>query len=92
MIVSFGDAAPGASPDVSPLRSAVFEQVPGGPQLANPSFVAMMLAAIRQPLPQFKVASAQQVQLPGGVVGVRIAFSAPEPLGLLNGGNLAAGG
>ena len=87
MVVSFGDAAPGASLDVSPLRSAVFEQVPGGPQLANASFVAMMLGAIRQPVPQFKVASARQVQLPGGVTGVRMEFFAPEPLGLLNGGN-----
>jgi hypothetical protein len=47
----------------------------------------MMLGAIRQPLPQFKVASARPVQLPGGVTGVRMEFFAPEPLGLLNGGN-----
>ena len=92
-IVSFGAAAPGGSLDLSPYRSAVFEQVPNTPQIADSLFVNMMLASLRaQHLPQFQVASAEPLLLPDGQTGVRIRFAAPEPLGLLDGGSLPVSG
>ena len=90
-IVSFSDAAPGASLDVSPFRSAVIEQIPEGAQLPAHQFATKMLSYLRTGgLPQqFKVASSGPVQLPDGQTGVRIEFAAPEPLGLLSGTSLS---
>jgi len=72
----------------------VIEQIPEGAQLPAHQFATKMLSYLRTAsLPQqFKVASAQQVQLPGGQIGVRLEFAAPEPLGLLAGAGLTAGG
>jgi hypothetical protein len=93
LIESVGDAAPGgASLEVSPLRSAVIEQIPGGAQDAGPDFVATMLSILRAARGPFKLASYGRVQLPGGQVGVRMVYAAPEPLGLWNTGSLPAAG
>jgi hypothetical protein len=79
-IVSFGGAAPGASPDV-PLRSAILASRTSG------STAATLLESLRSFLiaqqPPYLPAAAQIVRLPTGQKGLNIQFSAPYPLGLL---------
>jgi len=83
-IVAFGDGGPGVSASVSPLRSVDLQQVPGMPHLTNALFMSTMLARLRtQPSP-WAATSEQQVHVAGQGTVLRIEFSAPSTLGLLN--------
>ncbi len=82
VIVSFGDLAHGASPGI-PFRSADLA-APG--TLAGPghaSQVRWMAAFARAQRAPYLAANIQVVRLAGGRIGLRIAFAAPSPLGLL---------
>jgi hypothetical protein len=76
-LVSFGDASPGADPEV-PLRSAVLYAADGAAATLG-SLRAMLLG--QHPL--YRPASARIVRLPTGGSALRIVFAAPSPLGLL---------
>jgi len=81
-VVSFGDAAPGASllyRQVT-LASAGAEDPAGA--AAN---LSGALAIVRAQTSPYAPARVTTVQLPGGQSGLSIEFAAPEPLGLLAG-------
>jgi hypothetical protein len=89
-VIMFTDAAPGANPDVSPLRSAELTQPPGAPATSSSAFVKSTLGFLSEQgaSPQessFDVYSTQRVPLPLGGQALRVEFPAPSPLGLLNG-------
>ena len=83
-IVAFGDGGPGANPSVSPLRSVEVRQVPNSPHLSNALFMTEMLARLRTQPSLWVATSAQQVHVAGQGTVLRIEFSAPSTLGLLN--------
>jgi hypothetical protein len=86
-IVAFGDQAPGAGPAASPLRSVELAAAPGVPGIAGSAFVRSLLSFLRVQRAPYAPASEQAVRLAGGQTAVRIEFSAPSRLGLLNGSN-----
>jgi hypothetical protein len=84
-VLAFGDPAPGADPDVSPLRSAELAPAPSAPPVSSAAFVKATLGFLSGQDPPFAVYSTQLARLPGGRLAVRVEFPAPSPLGLLNG-------
>jgi hypothetical protein len=81
-VVSFGDLAPGASPGI-PLRS-VDLAVTGGQGNANGAAQVQLTSAFVHGLGGFYLsARIQMVQVAGGRNVLRIAFTAPSPLGVL---------
>ncbi|HEY3981137.1 MAG TPA: hypothetical protein VGM79_28015 [Streptosporangiaceae bacterium] len=80
-VMGFGDRGPGAGLDDSPLRSAQLRAA--GPRAAGAAFARSALAFLRTQAWPFAPASAGPARLPGGQLGVRFAFAAPSPLGLL---------
>ncbi len=81
-VVSFGDLAPGASPGI-PLRS-VDLAVTGGQGGANGAAQVQLTSAFVHGLGGFYLsARIQMVQVAGGRNVLRIAFTAPSPLGML---------
>ena len=80
-VLAFGDRAPGARLTDSPLRSV--ELAPAGPRAAGAAFARAALAFLKTQTGSFATASAGAARLPGGQLGVRFAFAAPSPLGLL---------
>jgi hypothetical protein len=85
-IVAFGDPAPGASPDVSPLRTAELAALPGESSSASNAFVHALLSFLRVQRSPFAVSGQQVVHLASGGTAVRIGYPAPSPLGLLGAG------
>lgn len=83
-ILSFGDAAPGASPGV-PLRSAVLASGTSGNASAKAlNSLRSFLTAQRPP---YLPAATQIVRLAAGQAALSIRFAAPDPLGLLSAGS-----
>jgi hypothetical protein len=81
-VVSFGDLAPGASPGI-PLRS-VDLAVTGVQGSANGAAHVQLTSAFVHGLGGFYLsARIQMVQVAGGRNVLRIAFTAPSPLGVL---------
>ena len=80
-VMAFGDRAPGAGLDASPLRSVVL--CAAGPRTSGPAFASATLAFLRTQAWPFATARAGPARLPDGQLGVRFAFAAPSPLGLL---------
>jgi hypothetical protein len=80
-VVSFGDAAPGASPG-TPLRSA---DLTGTSTVAsgNRAQVRSMSIFLHGQSGYYLPARIQTVRLPGGRSGLRVEFAAPSPIGLL---------
>jgi len=85
-IVAFGDPAPGASADVSPLRTAELAALPGESRSASSAFVHALLSFLRVQRAPFAVSGEQVVHLASGDTAVRIGYPAPSPLGLLGAG------
>jgi hypothetical protein len=84
-VLAFGDPAPGADPDVSPLRSAELAPAPNAPPVSSSAFVKSTLGFLSGQDPPFAVYSTQLARLADGGLAVRVEFPAPSPLGLLNG-------
>jgi hypothetical protein len=80
-VMAFGDRAPGAGLDASPLRSVVL--CAAGPRASGAAFASATLAFLRTQPEPFATARAGPARLPDGQLGVRFAFAAPSPLGLL---------
>ncbi|HEY1917726.1 MAG TPA: hypothetical protein VGH27_19320 [Streptosporangiaceae bacterium] len=76
-VVSFGPAAPGASPGV-PLRAADLAVPDGSSGGAQP-----MISILRDQTGMYVPAGIQTLRLTHGRSAVRVEFSAPSPLGLL---------
>jgi hypothetical protein len=81
-VISFSDAAPGASLSMSPYRAADIAAARTG---ADPAFASSVLSFVRSQHPPFAAALARRVRLTGSRTVVRVEFAAPSPLGLLNG-------
>ena len=82
-VMAFGDRAPGARLADSPLRSVELAPAPAGPRSSGSAFASSALAFLHTQAWPFATASAGPARLPGGQLGVRFAFAAPSPLGLL---------
>jgi hypothetical protein len=80
-VLAFSDRAPGARLADSPLRSV--ELAPADPRTSGAAFARAALAFLKTQTGSFATASAGPARLPGGQLGVRFAFAAPSPLGLL---------
>ena len=80
-VVSFGDAAPGASPG-TPLRSADLTGT-GTAASRNRAQVRSMSFFLHGQRGSYLPARIQTVPLPGGESGLRVEFAAPSPIGLL---------
>lgn len=80
-VVSFGDAAPGASPG-TPLRSADLTGT-GTAASRNRAQVRSMSFFLRGQRGSYLPARIQTVPLPGGRSALRVEFAAPSPIGLL---------
>jgi hypothetical protein len=86
-LVSFGDAAPGASPGV-PLRSVLLfvtapaDVTPGASAGTAP--LAPVRALLLAQQSRYRPAAIQTVRLGTGQPALRIMFAAPGPLGLLD--------
>lgn len=81
-LVSFGDASPGASPEV-PLRSVLLYGVAHG-ATAGTALLDSLRALLLAQHPPYRPAGVRIVRLVTGQSALRIWFTAPEPLGLLN--------
>jgi hypothetical protein len=100
-IVAFGGAGPGSSAGVPLLSVDIAAGVTrsrGGPSVAtrpDQAGTRRQLAGLANFLhaqePPLLAASVRELRLPGGRTMVRIAFTAPAPLGLLSGGAGATG-
>jgi len=73
-LVSFGDASPGASPDV-PLRSALLY-----PISSRPSALQALRSLLTAQQAVYRPASVTTVRLPGGRTALNIQFTTPGPL------------
>jgi len=82
-IVAFADTGPGAGPG-TPLR-AVLLAGPRGTRNHDPGSLQSVLALLRPQVSPFRASSAKLARLADGQVVLRIAFTAPSPLGLLGG-------
>ncbi|MGH3156412.1 MAG: hypothetical protein ACRDNF_07560 [Streptosporangiaceae bacterium] len=86
-LVAFGDPSPGASPGV-PLRSVSLSAITHGGGTHGVTASTALLASLRALLlsqqPLYRPASIQTVRLGTGQSALRIAFAAPDPLGLLD--------
>jgi hypothetical protein len=81
-VLDFGNLATGASADL-PLRYAdLAEHVPAT-RLTDAAYAHSMISALEKLPGGFRPLWTQTVSLPGGVVALRVAYSAPSPLGLL---------
>jgi hypothetical protein len=81
-LVSFGDASPGADAG-APLRSALLYGVAHGAN-AGTAPLDMLRALLLAQDPPYRPAGLQIVPLAAGQHALRVWYSAPEPLGLLN--------
>jgi hypothetical protein len=84
-IVSFGGAAPGASPGV-PLRTAVIVGTAGGPA-SHAAVLGSLHAFLQGQQPPYLPSSTQIVPGASGQSALLIQFAAPSPLGLLSAGH-----
>ncbi|HXS62425.1 MAG TPA: hypothetical protein VN767_06090 [Streptosporangiaceae bacterium] len=82
-ILTFGTAAPGASPGV-PLRVAELAESTAGVNLTEPEYLQAMKVMLRAQPPRYRPASISTVRTTTGEKVLRIEFPAPSPLGLLN--------
>ncbi|HEY3734302.1 MAG TPA: hypothetical protein VGL63_10340 [Streptosporangiaceae bacterium] len=81
-LVSFGDASPGASPEV-PLRSALLYGVAHG-ATAGTAVLGSLRTLLLAQRPSYRPAGVRIVRLTAGRNALRIEFTAPDPLGLLD--------
>lgn len=81
-LVSFGDPSPGAGPDV-PLRSVLLYGVTHG-VAAGDALLSSLRGLLLAQQPSYRPASVAAVRLGTGQSALRIVFSAPAPLGLLD--------
>jgi len=85
-IVDFGSPAPGADADL-PLRQvdlsadARAHHHPG--RVVSAGYVRSMFSFLHMQRGQFRPAHVRMMRLPDGAVVLRIAFTAPSPLGLV---------
>jgi hypothetical protein len=82
-IVAFGDLAPGASPGI-PLRSADLAEIGGRAAPSPLAQVRFISAFLHQQGGFYLSGHVQSVRLAGGRNVLRIEFTAPTQLGLLN--------
>jgi hypothetical protein len=85
-IVSFGGAAPGASPGV-PLRLADLAAADPASGQASASYEHSLIALLHSDVALYAPASVASVSLRSGQQAVQISYAAPSPLGLLSGGS-----
>jgi len=88
-IVSFGAAAPGASPGI-PLRTVTIEA--GLTPAGNTTAALGVLARFLNQQQEYRPASTLIVRLPTGGYALRVQYYAPTPLGLINTTQSEAGG
>jgi hypothetical protein len=81
-LVSFGDPSPGAGQDV-PLRSVLLYGVTHG-VTAGAALLSSLRGLLLAQQPSYRPASVATVRLGGGQSALRVVFSAPAPLGLLD--------
>ncbi len=81
-LVSFGDPSPGAGQDV-PLRSVLLYGVTHG-VTAGAALLSSLRGLLLAQQPSYRPASVATVRLSTGQSALRIVFSAPAPLGLLD--------
>jgi hypothetical protein len=88
-IVEFGDASPGAAAGVA-LRSATLLSGIGGSS-SSAAGLGALATFLRGQQPPYLPAITQIVRLTSGDSALRVQFTAPAPLGLLNTGQTDAG-
>ena len=81
-LVSFGDPSPGAGPDV-PLRSVLLYGVTHG-VAADDALLSSLRGLLLAQQPSYRPATVATVRLSTGQSALRVVFSAPAPLGLLD--------
>ncbi|HEY3953517.1 MAG TPA: hypothetical protein VGM53_09095 [Streptosporangiaceae bacterium] len=81
-LVSFGDPSPGAGPDV-PLRSVLLYGVTHGVTAGN-ALLSSLRGLLLAQQPSYRPATVATVRLSTGQSALRVVFSAPAPLGLLD--------
>jgi hypothetical protein len=81
-VIAFGDASPGVPLTEAPYRQVTIAAADGGGGTAG---LAAALAFLRAQQGLYQPAQVTTVRLAGGQPGLRIAFAAPSPLGLLAG-------
>ena len=81
-LVSFGDPSPGAGQDV-PLRSVLLYGVTHG-VTAGDALLSSLRGLLLAQRPSYRPATVATVRLGTGQSALRIVFSAPAPLGLLD--------
>ena len=81
-LVSFGDPSPGAGPDV-PLRSVLLYGVTHG-VTAGDALLSSLRGLLLAQQPSYRPATVAAVRLGSGQRALRVVFSAPAPLGLLD--------
>lgn len=81
-IVAFGNLAEGASPGV-PLRYADLAENDKAAHMSAAAYVRSMLSTLTSVPAQYRPMRTETVKLSGGLVVLRIEFSAPSPLGVL---------
>jgi hypothetical protein len=84
VLAGFTPAAPGAGPD-QPLTGFVVAAVDGEPTTARSPDVAALTATVRAQQAPYLAMSVGPAPAGGALRGLRIAFSEPEPPGLLPG-------
>lgn len=83
VVTGFGPAAPGAGPD-QPLAVVVVGSLDGRPTTGGSPAATLLTAAVHAQRAPYLALSAGPAP-PGGPTGEQIAFSVPEPSGLLPG-------
>jgi hypothetical protein len=81
-LVSFGDPSPGAGQDV-PLRSVLLYGVTHG-VTADDALLSSLRGLLLAQQPSYRPATVATVRLGTGQSALRVVFSAPAPLGLLD--------
>ncbi len=82
-ILSFGPADAGASPGV-PVRTAELAETTTGVNLTESEYVQAMEELLKAQPPRYRPVSISTVNTSTGQKVLKIEFSAPSPLGLLN--------
>jgi hypothetical protein len=82
-ILDFGNIAPGEDPDI-PFRYADLAENDQAARPGGSAYVRSMIAELGAESTQLRPASTETVVLPSGQKVLRIEFTAPSPLGLLD--------
>lgn len=82
-ILDFGNIAPGEDPDI-PFRYADLAEYDQAARPGGSAYVRSMIAELGAESTQLRPASTQTVVLPSGQKVLRVEFTAPSPLGLLD--------